>query len=476
MNYDCGSERQLSTGALQFLSEFKISEKKRIIYVNFILQIYQCVPLLHSEYFSCSLFDKENICNAFILKYNKSEGRPYSGDIISVTKIIVSTLNNGENRLYNCEETKLLEKNKKFLINPKILKNISSKQKLESKDNKDNIKNSSKKNKLGEIKEKEENKEESQIDIDYFSKENNIFSEEIPDYNYNMNDNLTNSNNIINENGGETSTEKKPKKEIKHNSNEKAIKIKPQKKDDISQKEKDMILESINPFLDEFEEGIILSENTDNNPINNKKEESLDYSLLSKRTKNEQNSIKQNSGKNNTKENFKDVQFKYIEEINRILLGFQNIPVNFCYKIKCRVDKFDIGKNNLYNVCSVCNKKIDKDIICCKGGYKKFLYSFFVKVRDPSGICNVYFDDREGNNFMGITAEKYNYFLTDQTPIGRIILSEYKKDFFNNEFMIWLQFPEDVKNKSKIYKAVKVERIVKVHRYDMINELKNILI
>ena len=212
MNYDCGSERQLSTGALQFLSEFKISEKKRIIYVNFILQIYQCVPLLHSEYFSCSLFDKENICNAFILKYNKSEGRPYSGDIISVTKIIVSTLNNGENRLYNCEETKLLEKNKKFLINPKILKNISSKQKLE---NKDNIKNSSKKNKLEEIKEKEENKEESQIDIDYFSKENNIFSEEIQDYVYNMNDNLTNSNNIINENGGETSTEKKAKKRNK---------------------------------------------------------------------------------------------------------------------------------------------------------------------------------------------------------------------------------------------------------------------
>jgi hypothetical protein len=30
MNYDCGSERQLSTGALQFLSEFNISEKKEL--------------------------------------------------------------------------------------------------------------------------------------------------------------------------------------------------------------------------------------------------------------------------------------------------------------------------------------------------------------------------------------------------------------------------------------------------------------
>ena len=29
MNYDCGSDRQLSSGALQFLSSFEISEKKK---------------------------------------------------------------------------------------------------------------------------------------------------------------------------------------------------------------------------------------------------------------------------------------------------------------------------------------------------------------------------------------------------------------------------------------------------------------
>ena len=97
-------------------------------------------------------------------------------------------------------------------------------------------------------------------------------------------------------------------------------------------------------------------------------------------------------------------------------------------------------------------------------------------MRDPSGICNVYFDDIGGNDFMGITAEKYNFLIADQTPIGRIVFSEYKIDFFDNEFMIWLEFPEDTKNKSKIYKAVKVERIKKVHRYEMIRELKNILV
>ena len=476
MNYDCGSDRQLSIGALQFLSSFEISEKKRNIYVNFILQIYNCVPLLHSEYFSCSLFDKENICNTFILKYNKSEGRPYPGDIISVTKINVSILSDGEHRLYTCEETKLLEKNKKFLINPKKLKSISSKQKLV---NKDIIKNSSKKNKLKEIQEKELSEE----DIDYFSKENNVLNDEISDYDYNnINDNITNINNVININGGEISTEKKSKKSKKFNSNEKTIKIHPQKKEDSSQKDKEkenkLILESNNPFLDEFQEGIILSENSNNNlNINNNQEESLDYSLLSNRTKNKENSIKENSTKNHSKLNpIKNAQFKYISEIKQILLGFQNMPVNFCFKIKCRVDKFDIGNKNTYSICCKCSKKIEKDKICCKRADKRILYSFFVRVRDPSGICNVYFDDIGGNDFMGITAEKYNFLLADQTPIGRIVFSEYKIDFFENEFMIWLEFPEDTKNKSKIYKAVKVERIKKVHRYEMIRELKNILV
>ena len=93
--------------------------------------------MLYSDYFSCCLFDKESICNTFILKYNEYDGKPFPGDIISVTKINISILNDGKHKLYTCEETKLLEKNKKFLLNPKTLKSISSKIKFESKDKKE---------------------------------------------------------------------------------------------------------------------------------------------------------------------------------------------------------------------------------------------------------------------------------------------------------------------------------------------------
>ena len=146
MDYDYGSARQLSSGALQILNKYEISENKRNIYVNFILQIYKCVPLLPSDYFSCSLFDKENICNKFILKYDQADGKPYIGDIILVTKINVSILSNRENKLFICEEIKLLEKGKKFLINPKNLINISSKLKIDNKNqNNNNIPLNSKK-------------------------------------------------------------------------------------------------------------------------------------------------------------------------------------------------------------------------------------------------------------------------------------------------------------------------------------------
>ena len=95
---------------------------------------------------------------------------------------------------------------------------------------------------------------------------------------------------------------------------------------------------------------------------------------------------------------------------------------------------------------------------------------------DPSGNCDVYFQDEQGSKFMGFPAKKYKYLLEDETPVGKIIFSEYKKDFFKNEFMIWLRFHEDLKNKNKKYEALKVEIIKKKHRYEMLKELKNILV
>ena len=52
---------------------------------------------------------------------------------------------------------------------------------------------------------------------------------------------------------------------------------------------------------------------------------------------------------------------------------------------------------------------------------------------------------------------------------------ENKKDFFENEFMIWLEFKDDLNSKTKKFEVVHVERINKKHRYEMLNELKNIL-
>ena len=129
MYIEYGDSRRLSHGVIKYLNNYKVNENKRILYVNFILQIYQCVPLLNTNYYSCSLFDDESICKAFIIKYNSNEGRPYEGDIISITKIIINILNEKESRIYCCEETKLLEKSAKFLIDPNNLINITSKKK-----------------------------------------------------------------------------------------------------------------------------------------------------------------------------------------------------------------------------------------------------------------------------------------------------------------------------------------------------------
>ena len=122
-----GNCRTLTHGALKELNNCDIASNKKIFFVNYILQIEECHPLFTANYYNCKIFDDECICNAFILGYNEYEGRPYKGDIISVTKIIINTLPDGEHRLFFCEEVKLLEKGAKFLINPKNLEIISSK-------------------------------------------------------------------------------------------------------------------------------------------------------------------------------------------------------------------------------------------------------------------------------------------------------------------------------------------------------------
>ena len=505
MNYQYGADRQLTSGALQFLETYKITENKRNIYVNFILQIYKCVPLLHTDYYSCSLFDKESICNTFILKYNKSEGKPYVGDIISVTKINISILSDGEHRLYTCEETKLLEKGKKFLINPSKLNSISSKYKLD---------NSKSKN----IFEENEETQKSQGKKEIINSQNFLYNYEIPETSYeeeklnikinmpnidninnnininnynNINDKINKKNNNNNKENNNIINEKKikskSKKDIKLSQEEKIVKIKPQKKEDFSQAEKDLILDTLNLFIDDFQDDENYTKanqdknannnNNDNsNALNNKtdiiKLESKNYSLLSK--PNPKKIIKPNNTQ--ISDISSEYEFKYIHQINQIINKFHKNPQSLKFKIKCRVKEFEIGSKNYYMGCSRCTKVFkNREKICCFGAEEIPLYYFYVFMRDPSGVCRVSFHNKEGNKFMGMSAQKFKKMVEDNTPVGRIIFEEYAKDFYDNEFIICLQFFDDIKGGYKRYEAVNVERVSKKDRYDMINELKKIL-
>ena len=125
MDIYISSKRKLSHNKLQNLIKYDFKENQKEYFVNLILQIYDCVPILNEEYFSCSLFDDECICKKFIIK-SAQNGRPYKGDIVSITKIKINILDDG-NLLYYCDEIKILEKGANFLINLNDLKNISSK-------------------------------------------------------------------------------------------------------------------------------------------------------------------------------------------------------------------------------------------------------------------------------------------------------------------------------------------------------------
>ena len=163
MEMKYGRNRELSHGAISILNNYECKDNNSKLFCNFILQIYNCVPLLNRDQFSCSLFDDEYICNKFILKYNINEGRPYKGDIIIITKININILNDG-NKLFCCEENKLLEKSAQFLINPDNLNYISSQQKASFIDKKEN---NVKENKIyiNEINKGEENKNIKEVCI-----------------------------------------------------------------------------------------------------------------------------------------------------------------------------------------------------------------------------------------------------------------------------------------------------------------------
>lgn len=508
MEIEYGDSRRLSHGVIKYLNNYKVNENKRTLYVNFILQVYQCVPLLNTNYYSCSLFDDESICKSFIIKYNSNEGRPYEGDIISITKIIINILNEKDSRIYCCEETKLLEKSAKFLIDPNRLINITSKKKVitESKNEENKNKNVSNKKVNKDIEDKKEEnikainnkeikkeiKDEKKIEKNYIDIENeetditnNIICDKKED-NKDEN-NIKKINEEINDNNLITSNINHNKlngDKIKVN----LIKIEPKKIDESLKAKETDIMESINLFIDDFEDGKnILTEknncdtsiNFENiNKIKDNKEEKESNDNKKNNSKDYKNNIIKRIPKNKQMRNNDNIiKIMYIYELKETLKNYKNRRVDFKAKIKCRIKTFFNSYNNFYIGCSNCHRKIRTNMTCCKNKKEELIYFFYVNVRDASGVVNIFFYDKMGRKLMNMSAQQYKELLDNKDPLKQTFFSNYINNLYDYEYLFTIEFWEPTKHNDfkKKYKVIEVEKIDKKHKYEMVKELKNIL-
>ena len=179
------------------------------------------------------------------------------------------------------------------------------------------------------------------------------------------------------------------------------------------------------------------------------------------------------------KHNKKDDNIKiiYINELKEILKNYRNKSVDFKVKIKCRIKTFFHSYNNFYVGCSNCHKKIKNNIVCCKNRKEELIYSFYVTVRDASGVVTIFFLNKIGKKFMDMSAQEYKELLDNKEPIGQILLSSFINNFYDYEYLFTLEFLEPRKfgDMKKKYNVIEIEKITKKHKYEMINELKNIL-
>ena len=552
MYIEYGDSRRLSHGVIKYLNNYKVNENKRALYVNFILQIYQCVPLLNTNYYSCSLFDDESICKAFIIKYNSNEGRPYQGDIISITKIIINILNEKDNRIYCCEETKLLEKSAKFLIDPNSLINITSKKKerIQSKNEENLNKNESNKKMIKDVEDKnikeekvKNNKnnnktnkeikkemkdeiiiEKNENDLENIEtditnniicdkKEDNINKDEnsLKEINEKINDDKINDNKINNnkinkdENNLKEINEKINDNKINNINNKlnltpldkskvNLIKIEPKKLDESVKIKDKEIMESINLFIDDFEDGKNISsieENHSDTPINfeiinkikeNKKEKEINLKENKKNRNNSKdyknNNIIKRIPKNKYYKWIDNIKIMYINDLKEVLKNYRNKRADFKVKIKCRIKTIFHSYNNFYVGCSNCHKKIRNNINCCKNGKEELFYFFYVNARDASGVVNVFFFNKIGKKLMNMSAKKYKELLDNNNdPMGHIMLCSLNNNLYDNEYLFTLEFwePNKADDIKKKYNVIEVEKIDKKHKYELVKELKNIL-
>ena len=502
---EINSKRKLSHNSLEHLINYDFKENQKEYFVNIILQLYKCVPILNREYFSCSLFDDEYICNKFIIKCNKNE-IPYPGDILCITKIKINILDD-ENLFYFCEEIEILEKGAKFLINPDNLKNISSKQKKFKLKNNENIipekkeknlvinenknleifngenninenlkideqpKNINKENIFINKENKEINKEEEKnekiIDNSYKNIDLNIFNNnEIgieKNNNLDVNKTILQIQNIIDNNYN---------KENINIQSKKLIKIEPHKKD-TPLNSKEILDITYKVFREELKD--LKNPNSKKLTMSlknlNRNEEKQDY---------QKTQIQLKVNKPNTKKNFRYIfnriikgglNIKYIEDIRKYIKNY-NIDTNyFRVNIKCRIKNFFHSDTNYYLGCSECHKKIKNNKICCKNGKERFFYNFHLNVRDASGVISICFYNKEGEAFIGMNANTYKQLIENQNVWDN-------NDFNGQEYLFTIKFEKCKSKESRKeykYTVCRFEKVKEKHFHQLANELKSIL-
>ena len=149
---------QLSEGAINFLDNQIIKNgESKTIEVKFTFQIIHAIKKL-SDWYCCSLLDRNSKYGGFCVKYANQYGEPKKGDIIQTNKIQIIKLPNKDTKLYFCTDVKKLNESKKMIIDPKNLVSISKKKSISKKNTdlnygllentKKNINNKSHKNPL----------------------------------------------------------------------------------------------------------------------------------------------------------------------------------------------------------------------------------------------------------------------------------------------------------------------------------------
>jgi hypothetical protein len=308
-------------------------------------------------------------------------------------------------------------------------------------------------------------------------KEGNIYKDEnnLKEINEKINDNIINNKDNLNNKLNLTSLDK-----IKVN----LIKIEPKKLDESLKAKDKEIMESINPFIDDFQDGknIYIEENHSDRPINlgiinkikdNKKEKesnlkekeennnSKDYNIIKRMPKNKQNKRIYNR------------KIMYIYDLKEVLKNYKSKRVDFKVKIKCRIKTFFHSYNNFYVGCSNCHKKIRNNINCCKNRKEELMFSFYLTVRDASGVVNVFIFDRIGRKLMNMSAKEYKELLDNKN----ILSSSHINNLYDYEYLFTLEFwePRKIDDVKKKYNVFEIEIINKKHKYELVKELKNIL-